>query len=313
MPVQIILSTTKLVEIFIECDDFLKGIKDFFDAHSLPDPNGMVRKRARTITESEMMTIIIYYHFSGFKCFKWYYNYVIKKLFSSYFPATFSYNRFILLMSELNIYLMFFMTACRLSIPTAGNYIDSKKLIVSHNRRIKQHRVHKGIAKRGKSSTGWFFGFKLHLIINHLGEIVLFQLSPGNVADNNHNLLESIADKVQCFLFGDKGYLSAIAASLKQRGLCLITKLRSNMKAKQKLSPEQKYYMKHRGLIETVFDVMKHLLDIEHSRNRSTKNYFANVLAAIIAYTFLDKTPSIPAYVQKMGTQQLKESEIVVI
>lgn len=313
MPVQVLLNTTKLTEIFIECDDFLKGIKDFFDAQSLPDPNGRVKKRARMMTESEMMTIIIYYHFSGFKCFKWYYNYVIKKIFASYFPATFSYNRFILLMAELNIYLMFFMTACRLSLPTAGNYIDSKKLVVSHNRRIKQHQVHKGIAKRGKSSTGWFFGFKLHLIINHLGEIVLFQLSPGNVADNNHSLLESIADKLQCFLFGDKGYLSAIAADLKKRGLCLITKLRNNMKAKQKLSPEQKYYMKHRGLIETVFDVMKHLLDIEHSRNRSTKNYFANVLAAIIAYTFLDKTPCIPAYTQKMGMQQLKEAQIVLV
>jgi len=216
-------------------------------------------------------------------------------------------------MSEMNIYLMFFMTACRLSVPTAGNYIDSKKLVVSHNRRIKNHKVHKGIAKRGKSSTGWFFGFKLHLIINHLGEIVLFQLSPGNIADNNHKLLESIADKLECFLFGDKGYLSKIAASLKLKGLCLITKLRKNMKNKQMLSPEQKYYMKHRGLIETVFDVMKHMLDIEHSRNRSTKNYFANVLAAIIAYTFLDKIPSIPAYIQKMGNQDLNKVEIVLV
>jgi len=85
------------------------------------------------------------------------------------------------------------------------------------------------------------------------------------------------------------------------------------MKNKQMLSPEQKYYMKHRGLIETVFDVMKHMLDIEHSRNRSTKNYFANVLAAIIAYTFLDKIPSIPAYIQKMGNQDLNKVEIVLV
>ena len=310
---QFLLNTTKLTEIFIEVDDFNKGINKFLDAQSLPDPNGTVRKRDRKMNESEMMTIMIFYHFSGFKCFKWYYNYVIKKLFKDYFPQAFSYNRFIFLMVELNFPMMLFMTCCRLSVPTAGNYIDSKKLIVSHNRRIKNHKVHKGIAKRGKSSTGWFFGFKLHLIINHLGEIVLFALSPGNIADNNHNLLESIADKLQCFLFGDKGYLSKIATSLKQRGLCLITKLRKNMKNKQMLSPEQKYYMKHRGLIETVFDVMKHLLDIEHSRNRSTKNYFANVLAAIIAYTFLDKTPAIPSYVQKMGMQELKQAEIVLI
>ena len=204
----ILLSSTKLIGIFIECDDFLKGIKELLDAQSLPNPNGTTRNRPRRMSESEMMTIIIYYHFSGFRCFKWYYNLVIKKIFADYFPESFSYNRFIQLMAELNIYLMFFLTACRLSAPTEGNYIDSKKLVVSHNRRIKYHRVHKGIAKRGKSSTGWFFGFKLHLIINNLGEIVLFKLSPGNIADNNHDLLESIADKLQCFLFGDKGYIS---------------------------------------------------------------------------------------------------------
>lgn len=184
-------------------------------------------------------------------------------------------------------------------------YIGSKKLVVSHNRSIKEHKTHKGIAKRGKSSTGWFFGFKLHLIIKHLGEIVLFQLSPGNVADNNHNLLLGFAKKMQGFLFGDRGYPSKIAADLKAKGLNLITKLRKNMKEKP-LTPEQKYYMKHRGLIEMVFDILKHQLDIEHARNRSTKNYFANVLAALIAYTFLDKTPAIPPYKQKMGFEEFK-------
>ena len=308
---QIILNTTKLTEIFIECDDYMIGLKEFLDAQSLPDSDYSIRKRERQMSESEMMTIIIYYHYSGFKCFKWYYNLVIKKAFASYFPTAFSYNRFIQLMWELNIYLTFFMAACPLSLPTGGNYIDSKKLVVSHNRRIENHKVHKGVAKRGKSSTGWFFGFKIHLIINNLGEIVLFKLSPGNVADNNHNLLESIAKKLQCFLFGDKGYISKIAASLKMKGLTLITKLRKNMKKKLKLSPEQKYYMRHRGLIETVFDILKHIFDIEHSRNRSTKNYFANVLGAVIAYTFLDKTPSIPTYQQKMTAHDFNACQIV--
>lgn len=309
---QIILNTTKLTEIFIECDDFFIGLENYMDAISLPDSENRTRNKERKMSRSEMMAIIIYYHYSGFKCFKWYYNLVIKKIFASYFPTAFSYSRFIQLMAELNLPMMFFMTACRLSLPTQGNYIDSKKLVVSHNRRINNHKVHKGVAKRGKSSTGWFFGFKLHLIINHLGEIIHFQLSPGNTADNNHRLLKSIADKLQCFLFGDKGYISVLAADLKQKGLHLFTKLRKNMTKKQHLSPEQKYYMKHRGLIETVFDIMKHMLDIEHSRNRSTKNYFANVLGAIIAYTFWDRTPCIPAYRQKMGFEDFKELQVAV-
>ena len=311
MPVY--LNSTKLTEIFIECDDFIKGIKEFMDRQSLPCPDEKSRNRARQMSESEMMTIVIYYHYSGFKCFKWYYNFVIRKLFKSYFPNAFSYSRFIQLMAEFNLYLAFFMTACRLSVPTKGNYIDSKKLVVCHNRRIKKHRVHKKFAKRGNSSTGWFFGFKLHLIINHLGKIVLFKLTAGNVADNNHSLLESIADKLQCFLFGDKGYISKIAASLKMKGLHLFTKPRSNMKAKGDLTPEQKYYMKHRGLIESVFDILKSVLDIEHSRNRSTKNYFVNVLAALVAYTFLDKTPAIPPYTQKMSKQQFLDTPFLVV
>lgn len=307
------MNSTKLTEIFIECDDFIKGIKEFMDRQSLPCPDEKSRNRARQMSESEMMTIVIYYHYSGFKCFKWYYNFVIRKLFKSYFPNAFSYSRFIQLMAELNLYLAFFMTACRLSVPTKGNYIDSKKLVVCHNRRIKKHRVHKKFAKRGNSSTGWFFGFKLHLIINHLGKIVLFKLTAGNVADNNHSLLESIADKLQCFLFGDKGYISKIAASLKMKGLHLFTKPRNNMKSKGDLNPEQKYYMKHRGLIESVFDILKSVLDIEHSRNRSTKNYFVNVLAALVAYTFLDKTPAIPPYTQKMSKQQFLDTPFLVV
>lgn len=310
---QCLLDTVKLTEIFIECDDFIKGIESFLDAQGLPNPEQGTRKRAREMSKSEMMSILIFYHYSGFKCFKWYYNQIIKKAFSAYFPTAFSYSRFIQLMWEVNIYLAFFMSATRLSVPTEGNYIDSKKLVVSHNRRIQNHKVHKGLAKRGKSSTGWFFGFKLHLIINHLGKIVLFKLTPGNVADNNHDLLESIGKKLKCFLFGDKGYISKIAASLKMKGLHLITKLRKNMKQKQELSPEQKYYMKHRGLIETVFDILKHIFDIEHSRNRSTKNYFANVLAAVIAYTFLDKVPAIPTYQKKMNAQDYENAQIILI
>jgi len=83
------------------------------------------------------------------------------------------------------------------------------------------------------------------------------------------------------------------------------------MKNEQKLSPEQKYYMRHRGLIETVFDILKHIFDLEHSRNRSTKNYFANVLGAVIAYTFLDKVPAIPTYQKKMNVQDYKDCQIV--
>ena len=303
---QLLLNTTKLVEIFIKCDDFMLELEDFFSKHSLPNLDKHILKKERLMTRSEMMTIVIFYHYSGFKCFKYYYKIVIKNLLKKYFPASFSYSRFIQLMPELNLYLTIFMTAFRLAAPTEANYIDSKRLVVCHNRRIKNNKVFKNLAKRGKSSTGWFFGFKLHLVINHLGQIVLFRISQGNVADNNHNLLKSIANKLQAFLFGDRGYISKITEELKEKGLHLITKLRKNMKPKN-LIPKEKYYLKHRGLIETVFDFLKHIFDIEHARNRSQANYFVNVLSAIIAYTFYDNNPSIPAYQEKMNMQDFKD------
>ena len=289
IPVQVILNSTKLVEIFINCDDFFQEIEQQRYAHCFPESDDLRTKKKRQMSESEMMTIVIFYHYSGFKCFKWYYNLVIRDLFLSYFPTAFSYSRFIQLMHELNIYMVFFMVATRLSVPLEGNYIDSKKLVVCLNPRIKNHKVHKGIAKRGRSSTGWFFGFKLHLIINHFGEIVWFGFTTGNVADNNQDLLFSIAEKLKGNLFGDKGYISKIKADLEARGLRLIAKLKKNMKRKIALTREEFYYLSHRNLIETVFDILKHIFDIEHSRNRSTKNYFANILGAMIAYTFLDK------------------------
>lgn len=309
---QLILSTTKLTEIFIECDDFMKALEKYFDAHSLPNSDKVKVKLERKMTKSEMMAIVIFYHYSGFKCFKWYYNIVIRVMLKSYFPNAFSYNRFIQLMSELNLYLITFIAAFRLAAPTQANYIDSKKLVVCHNRRIKQNKVFKKLAKRGKSSTGWFYGFKLHLIINHLGQIVLFNITPGNVADNNQKLLEHIADNFQGFLFGDKGYISKIALDLKLKGMHLITKLRKNMKP-HNLLPKQKYYLKHRGLIESTFETLKHIFDIEHSRNRSQPNYFVNVLSAIVAYTFWDNPPSIPTYQEKMNFSDAKQLDLVEI
>lgn len=75
---------------------------------------------------------------------------------------------------------------------TGTYFIDSKKLPVCDNRRIHSNKVFEGFAKRGKSSTGWFYGLKVHLIINELGQIMNFMLTPASVADNNENLLKKM-------------------------------------------------------------------------------------------------------------------------
>jgi hypothetical protein len=295
----------KLVEIFVACDDFTKKLAGYCLENNLEQ-----KQTQRLMSESEMMAIVIYYHHSGFKCFKYYYEQVIQKAFKSYFPQSYSYCRFVHLMQEVNFPLFVFLSAYRLSCMSEGNYVDSTKLVVSHNKRIPHHKTFAKVAKRGKSSTGWFFGFKLHAVINHLGQLVVFSVTAGNVADNDPDLLEKLTSRLKGFLYGDAGYISSIATDLRARGLRLITKLRNNMKP-QDLLPEQKYYLGHRGLIETCFDQLKNLCNIDHSRHRSVKNFFINLFSALIAYTFMDGFPTIPAYVYKLG--QTQPVEIVLV
>ncbi len=101
------------------------------------------------------------------RCFKYYYQQIIQKVFGSYFPKSYSYCRFVHLMGEVNFPLFVLLTAYRLSCMSEGNYVDATKLVVSHNKRIPSHKTFAKAAKRGKSATGWFFGFKLHAVINH--------------------------------------------------------------------------------------------------------------------------------------------------
>lgn len=256
-----------------------------------------------------MMSIVIFYHHSGLRCFSWYYQQILQKHFTDYFPDLCSYTRFIQKMPRLFFPLYAFLLAHRLSYVTEGNYIDATKLVVCHNKRIFDHQVFKGFASRGKSSTGWFFGFKLHAIINNKGQLVVIHITSGNVGDNNQDLLREFSKRFQGFLYGDKGYISAIKEELADNGMVLIHKNRKNMK-EQPLTPEQKYYLKYRGLIESCFDLMKNYCDIEHSRHRSTKNFMVNLMAGLVAYTFLDHTPCIPSYRNKMGKEDIMKIEL---
>lgn len=299
----LILNVTKLVHIFISCDDFCQQLATHLAQEGIALPT---RDEQRRMSASERMAIVIFYHLSGMKCFKWYYNLIIRKHLSDYFPGAYSYERFVELMGELTPLLGLYLVAHCYHEPTEANYIDSKKIVVCHNLRIERNQVFKGQARRGKSSTGWFFGFKIHLIINRLGQIVLCRITTGNVADNNPDLLRGMACSLNRFicLFGDRGYLSSIKEELARKGFHLIARKRKNMKAETQLSKQQKYYARHRGLIETVFDLLKYICDIEHSRHRSPQNFLANLIAALIAYDFFDRKPAIGPYYTKCLAQK---------
>jgi len=242
------------------------------------------------MSDAEMMTIVLLFHQSNYRTFKHFYKEHVTKFLSREFPHLLSYSRFVFLMKGLFIPLFAFLHHHRGAI-TGISYIDSTKLQVCHNKRIYRNKVFAKLAKTGKTTTGWFFGFKLHLVINDKGEIIAFQLSQGNVHDVS--MLETLTKGGCGKIFGDKGYVSAeIAKRLLDRGLHLFTNLREKMK--NKLLPlMDKILLRKRSIIETINDQLKNISQIEHTRHRSPCNFLINLLSGLIAYQLKEKKPSI--------------------
>src|SRR5437868_10593219 len=163
------------------------------------------------------------------------------------------------------------------------SFIDSAKIGVCHNRRIWSHKVFKALAKRGKTSVDWFYGFKLHLVVNECGELLAVKITAGNVDDPNPVL--ELARAVSGKLFGDRGYISQkLFEQLWEQGVQLITKLRKNMK--NRLLPLfDKLLLRKRSICETINDQLKNISQIEHSRHRSVFNFFVNLIAGLVWLT----------------------------
>lgn len=283
----------KLINMFILLDDFCQAYQAWSKTRQIgSSPKETLRQGQ--LSDSEVLTILVYYHYSGYKCFAYYYKHmVLKGSLQSYFPQAVSYTRFIELIPDQLALLYMFLKLCTLISRRTGNYFaDSKKLPVCHNLRIASHKVFAGIAQRGKSSTGWFYGLKLHLLINEYGEIINFLVTPGNVADNNDEALRNLLSGCRGKCYADKGYLTKIFEELYKQGMQLVTKVRSNMKNKLLLLSD-KLKLKKRGLIESVNDLLMSVFDIDHSRHRSPVNAIAHTLGGLIAYCFYEQKPSI--------------------
>ena len=170
-------------------------------------------------------------------------------------------------------------------------FLDATSLVVCPHRRIQSHKVFKQVAQRGKTSVGWFYGFKRHLVVNDRGELLAFQITPGNTDDRQPvpRLVKGLTGK----LFGDRGYISQkLFEALLEQNLQLITKLRKAMH--NKLIPlADKLLLRKPALIETINAQLKNISQIEHTRHRSGVNAMVNLLAGLVAYTHQPKKPSL--------------------
>ena len=254
---------SSLEELFCDIDDFCRQFEPRW--HSQLLAQGIkTRKRAKSMSLSEIMTIAIAFHQQHYRHFKHYYLKCVCAYWQDAFPGLPSYQRFVEWLPStllpLCVYLRHRFGRC-----SGISFVDSTSLKVCHNRRISQHRVFDNLAARGKTSVDWFFGFKLHLVVNEYGELLNLQLTPGNVDDRKPipALLGPLFGKV----FADRGYVSQRLATqlFEELGIEFFAKPRRNMKNRL-MRLTDKLLARKRSIIETIIDQLKNISQIEHSQ-----------------------------------------------
>lgn len=294
-----VLSNSKITEIFYLVDEFCLEFEQTIKKHTL----GKEPKRKPRMSCSEVITIMILFHSGGFKNMKHFYLYYVQKHQSDLFPNTVSYNRFVELMQAATLPMSIFMKTCCLGEGTGISFIDSTPIRVCKNKRIKRNKVFEGLAQVGRSTMGYFFGFKLHIVINDKGELLNFVITPGNTDDREPLKNKSFIKALKGKLYADKGYISnQLTQVLFLDGLHLITSIRNNMK-NVLMELKDKILLRKRSVIETVNDELKNICQVEHSRHRSFQNFITNLISGLIAYSFFPKKPAIKY--QPVETNQL--------
>ena len=276
--------------LYVFVDDFCKGFEPWYKKQLISDGT-IKRNRACGLNLSEIITILIAYHKSGMSCFKYFYLDLLRNG-RSLFPGLVHYDRFVSLIKRAFPALICLLQSLAGEI-TEYLFIDSTPMAVCHNLREKRHKVFKGIAAKGKTSTGWFFGLKLHMVFNTKGEIVRLTITPGNVGDRAPvpDLMKGIMAK----LIGDKGYLSQkLFQELFKNGVTLITKIKRNMK-NCFMNIADKLMLMKRSFIETIFSSLKSLNTLIHRRHRCVVNAFAHLFAGLINYQLRHDKPSLHA------------------
>jgi len=271
----------QLVHIFCQIDDFCKEIDQYAQQSSLEGPNSKKRGPDQSLSLSEIMTILIMFHHVRFRDFKTYYIAYVKRHWQREFLDLPSYSRFISIIKQA-IFPMTLFTFIHSGKRTGIYYIDSSCLPVCHIKRSKRHRTFADIATYGRTSVAWFFGLKLHIVINHRGELIAFKITQGHRHDGQE--ASSLLKTLEGLAFGDKGYLGKkLFDELMNNGLKLITRKRKNMKTGP-LSDYERQLLNQRGIVETVIGHLKYQCQIWHTRHRSILNAMTHLITALAAY-----------------------------
>lgn len=286
------IAESKITEIFCVIDEFNKNFDKEISNHVLISSSGKRRRNRKSImSESEIMTILVLFHFSHCRDLKHFYLQEICLHLHQDFPHVVSYNRFVELESRVFFKFIFFLKLYALGHCSGITYVDSTMIPVCHNIRRYANKVFKGVATDGKGTMGWCHGFKLHLVCNDCGEIIAFCLTGANVDDRDPKVWAVLAKELYGKLFADRGYISPrLFDSLFDNGIHIVTGVRANMKNKL-MSMWDKMLLRKRYIIETINDLLKNSAQIVHSRHRSINNFIMNLISALGAYCFFENKP----------------------
>ena len=285
------MNTANLVEIFCLFDEFCKIFEPELKKHLVDVPGKKRRNRKNRMSDAEIMTILVLFHTSRHRDLKAFYLGYICLHMRQDFPVRLSYNRFVERQAKVALHLLLFLQTCALGKCTGISIIDSTPLVSCHIKRMHSHKTMKGWAEKGKCTMGWFYGFKLHLVINEKGEIIQWMLTPGNTDDREPLKNGDFTRKLFGKIFADRGYISQdLFEMLFVDDIHLVTKIKKNMK-NSLMNLYDKILLRKRALVETVNDELKNVCHIEHTRHRSVDNFAVNLLAALIAYNMLPKKP----------------------
>lgn len=290
-----------LLELYCHVDEFVKAFMPEWKKQLIEHGN-MKRNRPSRLSTSEIITLLIHFHESKYRDFKSYYLLHVSRHLRQEFPDLLSYQRFVALIPGVFAPLCAYLQTQQATSKGIA-FIDSTPIMVCHPKRIHGHKVFRGLAAIGKTTKGWFYGFKLHLICNHCGELISCRITPGNVDDREP--VPDMVDGIFGKLFGDKGYISKeLFDTLFCKGLQLVTGIRNNMK--NKLMPLfDKLVLRKRSMIESLNNQIKNVFQVEHTRHRSPINGLINIIAGLVAFVHHDSKPKLNITADELAMLEL--------
>lgn len=247
------------------------------------------------LTVTELVTLALFFQFTGHQSWKDFYKY-IKTHYRQDFPELPDYGNFVTSMNALSPYAVILLNAfCsffRQQTPAlAAKFADSTKLEVCNIKREFSHQVMKEFASKSKSTMGWFYGFKLHIICNELMQILDCRITTAIVDDRRGLML--IWNYIFGLIVADAGYLGGdFQVQARVAGKDLLTGVRANMK--KLMTKTQHELLKLRSVVESVFSVLKLRMGMQSTLPRSPLGYFARYMWCLAAYQLKQYFMAVP-------------------